>query len=72
MTSSADTSLLAINRVSESTSAILVIFETIGELSDVQWYLSTSPFRVARLAATTSVQADLGTTGSDITAIVVS
>jgi hypothetical protein len=64
--------LLAINRVSESTSAILVIFETIGELSDAERCFSMSSLRVARLAATTSVQADLGTTGSDITAIVVS
>jgi hypothetical protein len=37
----------------------------------VQRCFSTSWLRVARLAATTSVQVDLGTTGSDVAAIVV-
>jgi hypothetical protein len=71
MTRSADASPLATNRVSELTSVILVIFEATGELSDVQRCFSMSSLRVARLAATTSVQVDLDTTGTDIVAIVV-
>jgi hypothetical protein len=71
MTPSAEISPLAINRVSESISVSLVTFEASGGLSGVQRCLSMSSLRVARLAATTSVQVDLGTTGSDVVAIVV-